>query len=177
MCRVVERMLRLSSEDARVFGDAFRLHRERILKYVLRLSGGNQALAEDVLQQVFLNFWAHRREYDLEKPLAPLLLTMAHNAWINCGKRARPSATLVEAPSRLDEPDRHVQKKELEAALTQALAALDEPVRQVFVLSRYQGLKYEEIARTLGVSVKTVEARLSRALEGLRRSLKGFLGE
>ena len=79
-------MLRLKNGDADAFAEIYRLHHPSVLNFVHRLSG-HLALAEDVAQQVFLNFWTHRGDYDLDKPLPPLLLTMARNAWLNAAKR------------------------------------------------------------------------------------------
>ena len=65
--------------------------------------------------------------------------------------------------------------RELAHAFQRALAALPEPVRDAFLLSRRDGLRYAEIATALGISVKTVEARMGRALKELREQLKDWL--
>ena len=169
------------SSDDRSFEDLYRRHHPAVLNYVYRISGGNANLAEDVAQQVFLNFWTHRGEYDLSKSLTPLLLTMARNAWVNAVKREeyRKASPLQEdlapaspaAQARAGGPE----EKELEEVLERTLASLDPAIREVFVLSRYHEMKYNEIAQLMGVSVKTVEARLSRALRELEEKLKDFL--
>lgn len=170
-----QKRLRLKSGDPEAFADLFREHQPGILNYVYRLSGGNSTLAEDVSQQVFMSFWTHRNEYDLDKPITPLLLTMARNAWLNAAKREdyRKTSELKEDGASLH--DRGLERRELETAIEKSLTALDEPVREVFILSRYHGLKYFQIAQMLGISVKTVEARLSRALQELQKLLKDFL--
>lgn len=174
-----DNLVRLKAGDADAFGEFFRKHQPGILNYVYRLSGGNSSLAEDVAQQVFMNFWTHREEFDLDRPLAPLLLTMARNAWVNAAKREeyRKTAPLVEtaAESPPASLGRAMEQRELEKAVERALGKLEAPIREVFVLSRYQSLKYSEIAQVLGISVKTVEARLSRALQELHSHLKDFL--
>lgn len=176
-------LLRLKAGDPDAFAEFFRRHQPGILNFVHRLSGGNAVLAEDVAQQVFLNFWTHRNDYDLDKPISPLLLTMARNAWLNLAKREeyRKTASLQEdaapsgPPRRTGQLDPRLEQKELEEALERALAGLEPPVREVFLLSRYHELKYAEIAQVLGVSIKTVEARLSKALQALQEKLKDFL--
>ena len=174
-----KQLLRLKEGDPEAFGEFFRRHQPGILNYIHRLSGGNRTLAEDVTQQVFLNFWTHRADFDLDRPLIPLLLTMARNAWVNAAKREeyRKTAPLQET---LAEPPhaamgRELDQRELEKAVERALGRLEPSIREVFILSRYNGLKYSEIATILGVSVKTVEARLSRALQELHTHLKDFL--
>jgi RNA polymerase sigma-70 factor (ECF subfamily) len=170
-----QKRLRLKAGDPDAFADLFHEHQPGVLNYIYRLSGGNRTLAEDVSQQVFLSFWTHRNEYDLDKPLTPLLLTMARNAWLNAAKREEYRKTSELKEDGASQKDRGLEQRELETAIEKSLAALDDPLREVFILSRYSGLKYAQIAQVLGVSVKTVEARLSRALQDLQRLLKDFL--
>jgi RNA polymerase sigma-70 factor (ECF subfamily) len=169
------RRLRLKSGDPEAFAEFFREHQPGILNYVHRLSGGNVTLAEDVAQQVFLSFWTHRNEYDLEKPVTPLLLTMARNAWLNAAKREEYRKTSELKEDAASQRDHVLDRNELEKAIEKSLASLEEPIREVFVLSRYHGMKYTQIAQMLGISVKTVEARLSRALQDLQKLLKDYL--
>ena len=170
-----QKRLRLKSGDPDAFAELFREYQPSILNYVHRLSGGNSTLAEDVSQQVFMNFWTHRNEYDLEKPVMPLLLTMARNAWLNAAKREDYRKTSELKEDGASQQDRGLERRELETAIEKSLTALDEPIREVFILSRYHGLKYSQIAQMMGISVKTVEARLSRALQDLQKLLKDFL--
>ena len=174
-----ERMLRLKAGDPEAFSELFAKHQPRITSYVYRLTSGNVAQAEDIAQQVFLSFWLHRSEYDLDKPLTPLLLTMARNAWVNAAKRdtLRKSHLIEKTAESKGASDRDTtgEHRELSAVLEQALSDMDAPLREVFVLSRHQELKYGEIANLLGISIKTVEARLSRALHFLHDRLKDFI--
>src|SRR6185436_4428161 len=170
-----QKRLRLKSGDPDAFAEVYREFQPSILNYVHRLSGGNPTLAEDVSQQVFMNFWTHRNEYDLEKPLLPLLLTMARNAWLNAAKREDYRKTSELKEDGASQQDRGLERRELETAIENSLTALDEPIREVFILSRYHGLKYSQIAQMMGISVKTVEARLSRALQELQKVVEDFL--
>jgi RNA polymerase sigma-70 factor, ECF subfamily len=65
--------------------------------------------------------------------------------------------------------------KQLSADVDEAIASLPEQMRRIFELSRYEGLKYAEIASLLHISVKTVETQMSRALAKLRQRLAGYL--
>lgn len=170
-----QKRLRLKSGDPDAFAELYREYQPAILNYVHRLSGGNRTLAEDVSQQVFMNFWTHRNEYDLDKPVMPLLLTMARNAWLNAAKREDYRKTSELKEDGASQHDRGLEQRELEKAIERSLTALEEPIREVFILSRYHGLKYSQIAQMMGISVKTVEARLSRALQDLQKLLKDFL--
>ena len=110
---------------------------------------------------------------------------MARNAWLNLAKReglrkAHLAELTAEASGDRESPavaarDRQLEERELSDTLERALSALEPTLREVFILSRYQGLKYAEIGEILGISVKTVEARLSRALHFLHDRLREFL--
>ncbi len=166
---------RLRAGDPQAFADFYRRHQPGIYAFVYRLSNGQAPLAEDVCQQVFLNFWTHRANYDLEKPLPPLLLTMARNAWINTAKREEYRRTSELKEDGATGEDRALEIRELEKVVERSLQKLPPELREVFILSRYHQLKYQQIAEMLDISIKTVEARLSRALQELQGFLKDFL--
>ena len=69
-------------------------------------------------------------------------------------------------------PEQQLEASELEKQIQEALAALPGRCREVFLLNRFEGLRYQEIAERLGISVKTVEAQISKALRILRDQLK-----
>src|SRR5579863_9821748 len=112
-----DKRLRLKSGDPDAFADIFHQYQPGILNYIYRLSGGNSPLAEDVSQQVFLNFWTHRNEYDLDKPVTPLLLTMARNAWLNAAKREEYRKTSELKEDGASGVDHQLDHKELEKAI------------------------------------------------------------
>jgi RNA polymerase sigma-70 factor (ECF subfamily) len=70
-----------------------------------------------------------------------------------------------------------LEEEELDAAVRRAVAELPDAAREVFEMSRVQGLRYSEIASALGVSIKTVEARMGKALRELRGRLAKWLPE
>jgi RNA polymerase sigma-70 factor (ECF subfamily) len=72
------------------------------------------------------------------------------------------------------EPDREFEKSELDRAVESTLASMPEKVRRIFELSRFEGLKYKEIADKLLISIKTVEANMGKALKLFRDNLKEY---
>ena len=93
------------------------------------------------------------------------------------GRTAQRGEVYVRGPSESPAADARVISGELAGAVAQAIASLSEPQREVFDMSRTRGLTYNEIAALLGISVKSVEARMGRALKQLREQLAPWLPE
>jgi RNA polymerase sigma-70 factor (ECF subfamily) len=137
----------------------------------------DRSTAEDVVQDVMLELWRRREKIVLETSLGGYLMRSARNRALNqlrTRRRERPeSAAMSHAnPSTAHQ---EVVEQEMEKAVRAAIAGLPDRCRQVFELSRMQGLKYAEIAATLGISVKSVETHIGRALRVLRDRLRQWL--
>ena len=138
----------------------------RFLWYRLR----STEQASDYLQEVFMRFWEHRSRLDPSRSVKSYLYRIAHNLVIDHLRKA----SSVRA-YRLELLKRDVAAEEdLDAKISirSAVEDLPERLRTVFILSRYQGLKYAEIAEICRISVKTVESRMSKALGRLRQVLR-----
>ena len=140
-----------------------------------------RAEAEEVVQDVMLELWRRRETLVIEETWRAYLFRAARNRALNELRHERV-AQLAEPFVRGEEsvgPAAHAQlvAEELDNAIVRAVAALPDPVRETFELSLKSGLKYNEIASVLGVSVKTVEARMGRALKELRERLAPWLPE
>lgn len=138
-----------------------------------------RAIAEEIVQDVMLEVWRRRESIRLEESWRAYLFRSARNRSLNELRHADVQKR-GDAWARGDESTGEsaltgLVDAELDAAIAGAIAALPEPVREVFTLSRTNGLKYSEIAQVLGISVKTVEARITRALKELRVQLAPWL--
>ena len=138
-----------------------------------------QEVAEQVVQDGLLEVWRRRESLQLDEGWRAYLFRATRNRSLNELRHERvrlvteptvrgPEATTVSAQDELE-------AGELEAACGAAIAALPDAVRETFELSRRDGLTYAEIASALGISVKTVEARMGRALRELRTELSDWL--
>ena len=112
------------------------------------------------------------------------LFTIARNVAIDMLRRQRaithePISDATNLPVLEENPGvtDALESRQRHAVLIEAIAALPDRCREVFELSRVHGLKYAEIARTLGISVKTVEAQMGKALRTLRERLAAWLPE
>jgi len=132
--------------------------------------------AREVVHTVFINLWEKREEIDLSRSLKSYLFTSVHNRSLNV-VRERKKFSSEEVPDLAGEWDVSVQieSMELEEKIRETIDTLPEKCRQIFELNRFEGLKYSEIAEQLGISVKTVENQMSKALKILREKLLKYL--
>ena len=139
-----------------------------------------RSLAEEIAQDVMLELWRRRAVLVLTGPIRAYLQQATRNRALNRLRQARTAQrgeVYVRGPSVSPASDAHVISGELQRAATQAIASLSEPQREVFEMNRQRGLTYGEIAELLGISIKSVEARMGRALKHLREQLAPWLPE
>lgn len=137
--------------------------------------------AEEVVQDVMLELWRRRDSITFETSLRAYLFQAARNRGLNYLRRqrveARGEATIAAALPTPEAADSEARESELNVAIQSAIAGLPDRCREVFELSRIRGLKYSEIATELGISVKTVEAQMGKALRVMREKLAAWLPE
>ncbi len=169
---------RLRRGDEGAFDAIFRAHYPGLVTFLDRLLRG-RGEAEEVAQEVMLELWRRRDGLDIRESLRAYLYRAARNRALNVLRHERvveaaaPYARMAEAEPARAEPN--LLEQELDAAVAAAVADLPERCREIFRLSRVDGLRYVEIAETLGISVKTVEAQMGRALRLLRERLARWL--
>jgi len=173
-----ELLERLRSGDGDAFDAIFREHYARLVglaESMLR----DRAAAEEIAQDVMLELWKRRDSLRLEATLRAYLLRATRNRSLNrvrhqrIVQRAEPFAADEIAP--VAPADRETVQSEIDAALRDAVDGLPPRCREVFELSRVQGLSYAEIAHAMEISVKTVEAQMGKALRTLRERLAPWL--
>lgn len=127
--------------------------------------------ARDLAQEVFIRVWRRRQFLQPDRALAAYLYRIAANLLVDYQRRQTAQARLMARYREVAEtttPPRD-EEMDLQQELNAALGMLPQPWQTVFLLSRENGLKNREIAELLGISVKTVENRMTRALKSLRR--------
>lgn len=137
--------------------------------------------AEEVVQDVMLELWRRREGITFETSLRAYLFQAARNRALNYLRRlrveSRGEATIAAGLPTPEPADSEAREGELNVAIQKAIAGLPDRCREVFELSRVRGLKYTEIATELGISVKTVEAQMGKALRVMRDKLAPWLPE
>jgi RNA polymerase sigma-70 factor (ECF subfamily) len=165
----------IKSSDANAFKVLYYRYYEQLYTFLWRRTQDGE-ISKDLVQELFMRLWNNRHNLDSRYALKSYLYKIGHNLVIDHLRKKGVEQTLFVA----DPPDEKAafeenEHFELKESIDAAIRELPEPVRTVFCMSRFEGLKYTEIAETLEISVKTVEARMSKALAILRRKLKPFL--
>lgn len=143
-------------------------------------------LSKCIAQDVFVSAWNNRRDLSFSNELLPYLFVLAKNMCLNVLKREKVKNNYIEYGksynrdilnyNSLKEPSIGIlYGKEMEQLVSGALQKMPQTVRSTFLLSRYKNLKYEQIAKTQNISIKTVEYRIMYALRVLRLALKDYL--
>lgn len=158
---------------------AFRTYYIRLREFVAGYVNSDE-VAADLVQDLFVNLWERYDAGDLPLLTSAYLYTAARNRALK-HLRHRKVVSRWAKQARL-EPERRgpraddgLRTNELAIAIREAIDRLPSRRRQVFLLSREEGLSYAMIAETLDISIKTVETQMWRALRSLRKSLAPYL--
>jgi RNA polymerase sigma-70 factor, ECF subfamily len=170
----------VSRSDEAAFDALFRTWYAPLCRYASGLTDGDLDEAEDVVQQVFIKFWEQRAGLTVHWSVKAYLYKMVHNRCLNRLRDARirdqykmRQAQVLE--NSFESAGAQVAEQEVNERLRRALTALPPQCRQVFELSRFEELKYREIADHLNISIKTVEAQMGKALRVLREHFADYL--
>lgn len=136
--------------------------------------------AEDIVQDVFIKLWNKREEIAIDSSIKGYLFKSIANASLNyleSNKISKYKVEIENAPPSVfatDESNSMISE-ELSKRLEMAIEALPPKCKAIFVLSRFEEMKYQEIALHLDISIKTVENQMGIALEKIRKSMAPYL--
>ena len=174
-----ELVRRIRAGDERALEMVFKAHYAGMASFVQRFVRSSD-LAEELVQDVFLKLWSKREQLAEIETFRTYLFRAARNTALNYLRRAKLERRWQEEEGANDDPpttfaaDDETVEQELASAVKEAINRLPPRCREIFLLSRDGGLTYAEIARSLEISVKTVETQMGRALKSLRASLHHF---
>lgn len=172
--------IRIKIGDEQAFELLFRKYYIRLCCFVNKFLNDPEE-ARDIVQDVFTKLWEGRENIDPEESLNAYLFKIAQNNSINILRRKRVESKYVDiykivyVANREIFPYDSLLANELNDSITTAISKIPPKCRRIFELSRFEGLKYFEIAANLHISVKTVEAQMSKALKILRIELNDYL--
>jgi RNA polymerase sigma-70 factor, ECF subfamily len=162
-----------------VFESLFKLHYAHLCAYAHNFLKDVEA-AEEVVQEVLFKLWVNRETIDIDTSLQSYLFRAVRNTCLNHLKHNTIRNNYKVYAERQMEMQQHGHTdelivSELEQKIRQTIEAMPLERRKIFIMSRYDNLKYKEIADKLGISVKTVENQMGSALKFLRDELKDYL--
>jgi len=184
-------MLQVRDGDAAAFEELVRRYRDRLLTILEHLVGHREQ-AEDLAQDVFVRVFKARERYTPDAKFSTWLFTIANNVASNAlrSRSRRREVGVPEGngadstPLALDQlakaasgfmPTRALDKAEQAEMVRHAVAALNERQRMALLLAKFEGMSYQDIAQTMGLSVQAIKSLLSRARVNLKEILTPYV--
>jgi RNA polymerase sigma-70 factor (ECF subfamily) len=166
----------IATGDAQALEQLFKAHYRPLCGFALGyVKDADQA--EDIVQELFVRLWQDREGLSITTSVKSYLFTAVRNRCLNAlavKKRMRPlDEETDDAP--VDDERGEDELTERAARVQAVIEGLPTERRKIFRLSRNEGLKYHEIAERLGISVKTVENQMGKALKTLREELADLM--
>ena len=173
---------RIRNGDIQAFETLFKLHYAPLCRFAMRFVN-DKDVAEEIVQEFFYNYWKNRADTIIRSSIKSYLYKSIKNNALKyldqLAVRKKYAETILATVSDQYQSTiaEEMDARELKRIIDTALEDLPERTRQIFRMNRIEGLKYQEIADRLSISVKTVEANMSRSLRVLRDKLKQYHAE
>jgi RNA polymerase sigma-70 factor (ECF subfamily) len=175
MIRDIEIARRIRNGDTGQFESLFRSSYVSLVRYAKTMIKDHDT-AEEIVQDLFFRLWQDKENLKIESSLNGYLFRSVHNRCLHFIEHNRVIARhaeeiLYNQSENQESPSDILNYKELQEKIAKIIEKLPERCGKIFTMSRFEGLKYNEIAEKLSVSVKTVEANMGRALKEFRKEL------
>jgi RNA polymerase sigma-70 factor (ECF subfamily) len=169
----------LKSDDQKAFTSIYNHYWKKLFLYALSKVGTRET-AEEIVHDVFADFWARRHETQVHSTLEGYLIqavkfTVYKHIRTSRNREAHIQAIAHYLYEHQVQSQPSPDKLDIEKRFSESLNRLPERCREVFELSREQDLSYREIALRLSISPKTVENQISKALRFLRVAMKDYI--
>ena len=161
------------------FEHVFKSHFKALHAYACTILK-EETTAEEIVQQVFFKLWERKDQLEITQSLKAYLYRSVYNECLNHLKhqkvrQAHKSHTLHTSSEATEGVTKTLYARELETKIGEALQELPEQCRTIFQMSRFENLKYREIAAQLNLSIKTIENQMGKALKIMRTQLMEYL--
>jgi RNA polymerase sigma-70 factor (ECF subfamily) len=166
---------RIQQGDKQEFEKLFRSSYVSLVRYAKTILKDHDT-AEEIVQDLFFRLWQDRGKLTIESSLNGYLFRSVHNRSLHFIEHQkvvdRHAGEIAASTEQTTEPvTEAIYYSELQSRVARVLERLPERCSVIFRMSRFEGLKYNEIAEKLSVSLKTVEANMGRALKEFRKAL------
>jgi RNA polymerase sigma-70 factor, ECF subfamily len=167
---------RLQQDDAKAFEQLFIRYSSKIYNYSQKFLHSSEE-SKEIVQIVFAAVWENRAQIDEEKPFTAYIYTIARNWIVNNLKRSVYKQGFIEYQLLQIKESKFVTEEEIlfnefKYLLEKCISELPSKRREVFLLSRQEGLSYKEIAEKLSITESTVNTQITQSLEIIRKKLK-----
>lgn len=173
-------LAKIKEGDIKAFEEIFRCYYTPLCWYAAGITG-SMASAEEIVEELFYVVWKNREQLGIFRSIKSYLYRAVRNEAVQyCEHRevkdryCNLAREAVEADSSPD-PQGLMEYKELEELVGRTLDKLPFRRQQIFKMHRLEGKKYAEIANTLSLSVKTVEAEMTKVLRTLRSEIDNYI--
>jgi RNA polymerase sigma-70 factor (ECF subfamily) len=169
----------IRSGDVNAFETMFRTYYQPLCRYAYSFVHETEE-AEEIVQSSFISFWEKKESIEITTSVKAYLYRAIRNACLNNLKHEKVKLAFAQhqaySGSKQDESsEQTLLHDELEQKIMAAMQKLPEQCRIIFKLSRFEELKYQEIADQLNISIKTVENQMGKALKIMREQLREYL--
>lgn len=166
------------ADTAVVFERIFKEHFKNLHAYACSILSDSDE-AEERVQQVFYKLWEKKERIDELQSVQAYLYRSVYNECMNYVKhekvKSAHEAHAVHHGNIASQPEDNATTKQLEQRIAEAMNSLPEQCRTIFQMSRFEDLKYREIADRMGLSVKTIENQMGKALKIMRTKLADYI--
>jgi RNA polymerase sigma-70 factor (ECF subfamily) len=171
--------LKIKDGDIKAFERIFRHYYTPLYLYAFSITGQKEA-SEEVVQDIFYMIWKDREKIQILLSVKSYLYKSVKNRSLHYLEHLRVREQYHEnflkgnSPTTEASPHEILEYKELEKIVETTLKKLPERCRHIFYMHRMNGKKYKEIAATLSISVKTVEAEMTKVYQALRTEIENY---
>jgi RNA polymerase sigma-70 factor, ECF subfamily len=169
---------RIQSDDRKALNELFSFYYRQLCQFACSYVALPEA--EEIVSDIFFNLWKQRKELAIEKSLKAYLYISVRNSCLRALGKEKYEFESIEnyenaaSLTSQSDPYQSLHMKEMTTYIDAAIDLLPVRCRQIFIMNRYDGLKYREIAEILSISEKTVENQIVKALDVLRTSFQKY---
>ncbi len=169
----------LKNGDKVAFEEIFRIYHKQLYFFCYSFLHQKED-AENITQDVFVKLWLKRATIDTEKSFSGFLFTMTRHLALNhiratIHRQILMQEALYDNPAVYNQAEAKVSYNKIKQALNQLINQLPPKRKEIFLLSREEGLSHLEISKHLNISVHTVESQMTKALKFIRKSLGNLI--
>jgi len=166
---------RIRNGDINEFENLFRSSYNTLVNYARTILKDTDT-SEEIIQELFYVLWRDRKKIKINSSLNGYLFRAVHNRCLHYIDHKRvvmkhEAELRVNIENPINDPAEEMNYKELHDKVARIIEKLPERAARIFCMSRFDGMKYTEIAEKLSISVKTVEANIGKALKEFRKEL------